>query len=37
LRTRAHYELEEVSPKEAERLLRHAREFIQAVKEVLIG
>jgi uncharacterized protein (UPF0332 family) len=35
LRTRAHYELEEVSYKEAERLLRHAREFVQAVKEVL--
>jgi len=34
LRTRAHYELEEVSHKEAERLLRHAKEFVQAVKEV---
>jgi len=35
LRTRAHYEREEVSRKEAERLLWHAREFVQAVKEVL--
>ncbi|MEM1544718.1 MAG: HEPN domain-containing protein [Candidatus Bathyarchaeia archaeon] len=35
LRARAHYERDEVSQKEAERLLRHAKEVGQTVKEVL--
>ncbi len=35
LRCRAHYERDEVSRKEAERLLQQAREFVHAVKEAI--
>jgi uncharacterized protein (UPF0332 family) len=35
LRKVAHYELREISPKEAERMLRHAKEFVQSIKEVI--
>lgn len=36
LRTTAHYELQDVSRKEMERVLRHTREFVRNIEEMII-
>jgi uncharacterized protein (UPF0332 family) len=36
LRTKAHYELQEIGRKETERILRRTREFVQKIEEVIL-